>query len=1159
MLKVDSNGTLSSLTSLTANLGFVLTSAVPIGTAGLLSNGYAFDPAGNLYLTDSLVNSLDRYAAGSGPFGTVQAVAGYAPNFGIGDNGAALNAGLNAPQLIGLVPDGSLLVADQGNNRVRRLSTTGNITTVAGTGSPTDLLKPFAVTGDAPGNIFISAGGILQITPSGMKSNISQGSTFGTGGVVLDSQGNILFADFQHPVVRKISPLGQLSVFAGNGQSGSSGDGGPALSAKLSNPQGLTVDPRGNVYIADFVAQRIRKVAPDGTISTFAGGGTATQDGAMANQSAILPKALASDRAGNIYASDAFRVRKIALDGTITTVAGTGAAGFSGDGGPATAATMSFVSGLAVDAASNLYISDQSNNRVRKVLATAPTISISSSQVTLSGASLGTPVQSTVTVTSSVPGLGYTVNFATVTGGAWLGLGALQGQAPSVLTITADPSNLQPGTYQGSITITSPNGSPNSLTIAVTFQVATAPKNGLVLQTQSLTFSFTAGNGPSSQQLSVANQGSAVVSFTALASTTTGGTWLTVSPLNGSVSNGAPAYVTVTATPGKLSAGTYSGSITFSSADTKESITVPVTMSISTAQQKIVLSQTGLSFTAVAQAGPPLPQNFGILNQGVGTLNWTATVSTVSGGAWLSIDLSSGTVARPLLDVSLVNVNVDPSLLAPGDYYGTIQVKAIGAANSPQSISVKLTVLPAGSNPGPQLSPTGVIFIGTQGNNPSSQNVTVSNPSPTSLPFGSSVTYVSGGGWLQYLPANSTVASANPVRLILQPNLSSLPVGIQRAAVTLVFDDGSIRAVAVLTVVAPAASSGNKPEDRAAIGCNTIVVHPTALTDTTNTVPAGQPVTMTIRVADNCGNPITNTNGAAVAAFSNGDTAVSLVHVGNGTWSGTWTPTSRTQGPVTIQYSAYPASGVNVAQGSANVPVNVVSTGSIPQAVAATNAASGAGIFVAPGGLVSIYGANMASGVGGATTTTLPTQLGDTQVLIGGTPVPLRYVSAGQVNAQIPFELQINTGQQIIVRRGNSLSVPQPILVAPAQPAIYIDAASGTSIIVNPTTNALITSAKPAKANDVVVIYCNGLGAVSPAVPSGSPAPSKEPLARTANTLTATIGNLPATVNYAGLVPGYPDLYQVNLVVPKGIAPGNAAVVLTIAGQSSPPVALAVQ
>ena len=128
------------------------------------------------------------------------------------------------------------------------------------------------------------------------------------------------------------------------------------------------------------------------------------------------------------------------------------------------------------------------------------------------------------------------------------------------------------------------------------------------LQTKVLSFSFTSGGGPSSQQLSVSNQGIGVISFTALPSTADGGGWHSVSPLRGAASSAVPAYLNVTVTPGSLGAGTYSGSITIASADTGESIVVPLTMSISAAQQKILLSQTGLTFIAVAKAGPPLPQ-----------------------------------------------------------------------------------------------------------------------------------------------------------------------------------------------------------------------------------------------------------------------------------------------------------------------------------------------------------------------------------------------------------------------------------------------------------------------------------------------------------------------------------------------------------------------
>jgi uncharacterized protein (TIGR03437 family) len=135
------------------------------------------------------------------------------------------------------------------------------------------------------------------------------------------------------------------------------------------------------------------------------------------------------------------------------------------------------------------------------------------------------------------------------------------------------------------------------------------------------------------------------------------------------------------------------------------------------------------------------------------------------------------------------------------------------------------------------------------------------------------------------------------------------------------------------------------------------------------------------------------------------------------------------------------------------------------------------------------------------------------------------------------------------------------VIVAAAQPAVYTQDQSGKGpgVIVNGSTNKLIDASNPAAVGDVVVIYCNGLGAVNPSVQSGTPAPLTGPLSRTVNPLTVTIGGIDAQVNFAGLVPGYPDLYQANVMVPKGVAGPAVPVVLTIAGQISPPVAIAVR
>jgi sugar lactone lactonase YvrE len=191
-------------------------------------------------------------------------------------------------------------------------------------------------------------------------------------GAAVDGQGNIYVATSQDHRVRKVSPGGTITTFAGTGQAGFSGDGGPATSARLYAPEGVAVDGQGNVYIADRFNFRVRKVSPGGTITTFAGGGRPGffGDGGPATSATLRnPSGVAVDGKGNVYIADRdnMRVRKVSSGGTITTIAGTGVQGFSGDGGPATSAQLRFPDGVAIDGQGNVYIADSQNHRVRKV------------------------------------------------------------------------------------------------------------------------------------------------------------------------------------------------------------------------------------------------------------------------------------------------------------------------------------------------------------------------------------------------------------------------------------------------------------------------------------------------------------------------------------------------------------------------------------------------------------------------------------------------------------------------------------------------------------------------------------------------------------------------------------------------------------------------
>jgi hypothetical protein len=237
----------------------------------------------------------------------------------------------------------------------------------------------------------LSVPGICQAQPYTITTvagvgETASGDTIGDGGpatrayllptgVAADSSGNLYIADPSNSLIRKVTSNGIISTVAGDAvglTAGYAGDGGPATSALLNFPQDVAVDSSGALYIADRDAANVRKVTPDGTITTVAGcricislgdGGPAT------NATLSLPYAVAVDSAGALYIADTlhFRIRKVSADGTIATVAGSGAASYSGDGGPAISAGLNIPKGVAVDSAGNIYIADTGDQRIRMV------------------------------------------------------------------------------------------------------------------------------------------------------------------------------------------------------------------------------------------------------------------------------------------------------------------------------------------------------------------------------------------------------------------------------------------------------------------------------------------------------------------------------------------------------------------------------------------------------------------------------------------------------------------------------------------------------------------------------------------------------------------------------------------------------------------------
>jgi len=304
--------------------------------------GVAVDSSGNVYTSDSGSARVIKTTPG----GTTTTYAGTGVAGYSGDGGAATSAKLDSPYGIAFDSSGNLYIADSNNNRVRKVTTGGTISTVAGTG-----VAGFSGDGGA------ATAAKLDIPAS----------------VAFDASGNMYIAEQNNDIVRKVTSGGTISTFAGTTVAGYSGDGGAATSAKLTGPYGVVVDSAGVVYIADTGNNVIRKVTTGGTISTVAGGGGSSAcsfTGTATSVSLNGPRRLAYDSSTDrVFIADRFNQCVRVLSGTtISRIAGTGTTGYTGDNGPAVAATLSDPSALAFSSAGDLYIADTLNNVVRKVL-----------------------------------------------------------------------------------------------------------------------------------------------------------------------------------------------------------------------------------------------------------------------------------------------------------------------------------------------------------------------------------------------------------------------------------------------------------------------------------------------------------------------------------------------------------------------------------------------------------------------------------------------------------------------------------------------------------------------------------------------------------------------------------------------------------------------
>jgi len=895
-------------------------------------------------------------------------------------------------------------------------------------------------------------------------------------------------------------------------------------------------------------------------INTFAGTGSTgpAVSGVLATQANLdEPLAVAIDAAGNIYIADFRHLWKV-TDGTASIIAGT-SVGYSGDGGLATQAQLDEPLSVLPDAAGNIFIADSGNNRIREILATPPTMAVAPTTLAFtanSGGAIAAPQN--LSLTGSIPGLGFSVSSGSSN---WLTVTPSSDRTPRLLQVTADASQLQPGTYTATITVAPTDAQPSALPVSVTFTVGPALPPQFSFDKLSFSFTYASGSKARSDTLMVSDIGGSQIAFTATPSTNAGGSWLSVKPNSATVLPNKPATLTTTADPTGLPASTYTGSIAITSSGNTTNI--PVVMTISSLTQAILLSQTGLSFIAVNSGGPDPPQTFAVLNAGTGVVNFSVTTSTLSGGPdWLSATPGSGSSDSSQASAA-INVNVNGTNLAPGAYYGQVKVTAPNAANSPQVVTVFLEVLPPGSNPGAQIQPSELVFAVAPGTgNPSSQNLQVFNVSGGSLSYRTVQTL----GGIVALPGDAILPNNQPLTIVVQPFTNNQ--GGNTGPVTFTdtlsfqFSDGRVQSVKITVIYLPGPAVGasvrkgeQRPGTTASALCAATQLMPTLGTlGQSFSVTAGWPVALGVQVQDDCGVPLTS--GSVTVSFSDGSPEISLRSLHDGTWQGTWqTQSASLASQVTLTINA--SSPGALLSGIAKITGGFRSQQQPPTlATASVVSAASSVSFVplAPGGIISIYGTNLADSAVTASTLPLPTQLGNAEVIVAGQPAPLLYVSNGQINAIVPEGVNPNTAQQVLVERGMTYSQPVPVNVAAAQPGIF--QSGGIGIFVDfPHSGAasfLVTQKAPATAGDVLVAYCAGLDPTNPSVPDGTASPTS-PLANTSNPVTVTIGGQNAPVFFAGLTPDFAGLYQINLTVPTGIQPGNAVpVTVSVAGQSSP-------
>ncbi len=817
--------------------------------------------------------------------------------------------------------------------------------------------------------------------------------------------------------------------------------------------------------------------------------------------------------------------------------------------------TLTVKDSAATPLTASLGISGVINPTAADLILSAATASFS-----LAPGASGPPTPATITVSST--DVTQTLTFTTSSSVPWATVGG-SASTPGSITIAANAAALalspNQSPYFGMVTVTctAQTCSGKQQTIAVTL-VVTPPPPELSLGSPLLSFVASASSPQSSSTaLALVNAGGGSL---AIQSVTAAASWISVGAFPATVAPGPGGAVTITVNPLGLNTGYYFSTVTVvSSAGTAS---VPVTLLIS-ASALLTLGPAGTQFSL--PQGGALGNANGSFLVGVssGSVNFNAAV--LPGAPWLSGG-GSGTASAASPGTVTFSINQTAvAALGAGAYYGTIRVSSSGVTGSLQDYQVVLNVGAAGSPIVPNPQPAGLIFIGSGAALPP-QAIQLFASSKNGIAFQAAASTTDGAGWLSIAPATGSTSAGSPASVMVTANPAGLAAGVYRGSVSFAFNT-AVRSVNVtLIVVTPAVSasrqtsSGTNPAPHATTrdtaSCTGAQLVPTQTGLVSNfSSPVSWPTPLGITLMDDCGNPVGDAQ--VVATFTNGDPplALAVVDATNGLYSGTWTPRN-TSSQVTILARASAPGFASAA--TVQIPGQVAPNTAPVLAPNGTldifHPQVGAGL--GPGNIVQIYGSGLAAQTSAPTVLPLPSQINGTLVIIGGMQAPLYYVSPGQINAQVPFELAAGNQYEVIVSANGALTTPQPIQLTDAVPAI-LQFNSG-AVVAEHQDGTLVSDSSPAVPGEYVVIYLTGLGATDTPVPSGTASPSN-PLANVLDTPVLTLNGTQIPTLFAGLTPTLVGLYQINFQIPQTLTTGEYQLLISQNGTVSNQTILSVQ